>query len=90
MLIGSNGPFQRYRFGTDTADFLLCSTCGVSLVALSHIEGGDYAVVNINCLKPPVPTEPPQDNDLDGEQLLSRLQRRAARWIANVSFGKEP
>jgi len=38
----------RYTFETRTAEFLVCSRCGIVPVATSRIDGNVYAVVNIN------------------------------------------
>ena len=38
----------RYRFGMETADFLICGTCGVFLAAMTSADGSAYAVVNVN------------------------------------------
>ena len=37
-----------YAFGTKTADFHVCSACGVVPVVTSTIEGHVYAVVSVN------------------------------------------
>ena len=75
----------RYRFGTETADFLFCSHCGVIVAALCEIGDELKAVLNIATLDD-------FDNlsfehsgsDFDGESTGQRLERRAARWIAHV------
>ena len=41
---------SRYRFGTRTADFLVCSSCGALAAAVCEIEGRRYAVVNVDLL----------------------------------------
>lgn len=77
----------KYRFGTETADFYVCSTCGVAPFVLSEIDGAAYAVVNVNTL----------DNvgnlslshsatNFDGEGQDARLDRRKRNWIADVSL----
>jgi hypothetical protein len=38
----------RYSFGTKTADFHVCSACGVVPVVTSEIDGRTYAVVSVN------------------------------------------
>lgn len=63
---------------------MLCSTCGVTLAAISAIDGRDYAVVNTHCLQEVEAVLAPQDSDLDGETLDQRLTRRASKWIPNV------
>ena len=40
----------RYRFGTRTADFVMCPNCGVLVAATCTIEGIDYGILNLACL----------------------------------------
>jgi hypothetical protein len=41
---------ELYRFGTRTADFVICRRCGVFIAAISDLSTKPYAVVNVNCL----------------------------------------
>ena len=41
---------ERYRFGSRTADYLLCRRCGVYIGAFCETSAGLRAVVNVNCL----------------------------------------
>ena len=85
MLYGDSRRVNKYHFGTKTADFHVCATCGVAPVVTSEIDGKIYAVVSVNAM----------DNvdssmlkrgiiSFDGEDVDVRLQRRARGWIANV------
>ncbi len=75
------GPVSRYRFGTKTADFLICTNCGVVPAVVSEIEGQLLGVVRVNCLEQSaVFLEQTAPMDLDGEILDSRLDRRAKGW----------
>ena len=75
----------RYRFGTETADFYICSVCGVVPLVLSEIDDCQYAVVNVNTF---------EDigglllcsssSNFDGENVGSRLERRKRNWIPSV------
>jgi hypothetical protein len=75
------GPINRYRFGTGTADFLICGTCGAVPAVVAVMEGGVRGVVRVDCLSD-------RDaflaaaalSDYDGELLGARLERRADRW----------
>ncbi len=69
---------ERYRFGTKTADFLICRTCGVFVAACME----DRAVLNINVLaeRAAFLANPIKVADLDGESLEDRLARRRRRW----------
>jgi hypothetical protein len=76
-----------YLFGTKTAEFHVCTACGVVPVVTSRIEGRLYAVVSVNAF----------DNveagrlkrtpaSFDGESEGDRLARRQRNWIADVEF----
>ena len=79
---------SKYAFGTKTADFHVCSTCGVVPVVSSRIDGRLYAVVNVNAFEgvdPAVLKRAPMD--FEGEAQDKRLARRKRNWIADVTFG---
>ena len=82
---------SRYRFGTATADFYVCSVCGVVPFIVSEIDGRDYAVVNVAAFEgvddlafDASPT------DFDGENTESRLERRRRHWIGEVRLHESP
>jgi hypothetical protein len=82
---------SRYAFGTRTADFHVCSRCGVVPVVTSEIAGRLYAVVNVNTfagVDPSLLRRSP--SNFDGEGTDSRLARRARNWIGNVQFIAPP
>jgi hypothetical protein len=76
-----------YAFGTKTAEFHVCSTCGIVPVVTSTIDGHVYAVVSVNAFEN-------IDSSLlrrgsvsfDGEGEGDRLARRQRNWIGNVEF----
>ena len=75
----------RYRFGTATADFIHCANCGILCLAISPVDGHDYAIVNINTLS--LPKGYAFDHscpDFSAEETLDRLARRKHRWIGAV------
>lgn len=78
---------NRYRFGTKTADFLLCRNCGVVPVVVSEIDDQLYAVVNVNAFTH-VDTDSLERSatDFDGEETGSRLARRKKNWIGRVTI----
>ena len=71
---------ERYRFGTKTADFLLCKRCGIFVAA--YMPEAAVAVVNVNVLdaRAAFLASPPQVLDVDGEAVAQRVARRMARW----------
>jgi hypothetical protein len=71
---------ERYRFGTRTADFLICRRCGVYVAAV--MPDAKIGVVNVNVLddRDAFLAQPLKVADLDGETLEERLARRKSRW----------
>ena len=76
-----------YAFGTKTAEFHVCSRCGVVPVVTSTIEGHTYAVVSVNAFED-VDTSLLQRASVsfDGEGQGDRLGRRQRNWISHVEF----
>lgn len=76
---------KQYRFGTKTADFYVCSTCGVVPFVLSEIDATTYAVVNVHSLHDSdCPMFSESVTNFDGENQDARLNRRQQNWIPNV------
>jgi len=72
---------QLYRFGTRTAEFIICSRCGVYIGAMGDTASGKRAVINITCLDDrALFTREPAPTDHDGETAEQRPARRAANW----------
>jgi hypothetical protein len=73
---------EMYRFGSRTADYLLCRRCGVYVGAVSETPAGTRAVVNTLCLEDRAAfTQEAARPDYDGEANDVRLARRAANWM---------
>ena len=78
---------SRYEFGTGTAEFHVCSRCGVVAFVTSLIEGNLYAVVNVNSFEGVDPSRFSRAaTDFDGETTASRLDRRKRIWIPSVAI----
>jgi hypothetical protein len=78
---------SHYEFGTRTAQFHTCASCGVVPVVTSRIEGRLYAVVSVNAFEnvdPAILRRGP--TNFDGEGTDSRLERRKRNWIGDVAF----
>jgi hypothetical protein len=76
---------ERYRFGSRTADYLLCRRCGVYVGAVCETSTGLRAVLNVNCLADRAAfTQAPAAPDYDGETTDTRLARRATNWMPAV------
>ena len=81
---------SRYAFGSRTAQFHICTVCGVVPVVTSSIDGQLYAVVNVNAFENVAPSllhHSPAN--FDGEAEGARLARRKRNWIADVKFTTE-
>lgn len=75
-----------YTFATGTAEFHVCSRCGVVPFVTSEIEGVLRAVVNVNTFEGVDPASYAEStSDFDGEDLAGRLARRARSWIPDVT-----
>ncbi len=76
---------SRYSFGTRTAEFQVCSSCGVVPVVTSRIDGRLYAVVSVNAFQNIDPALLKRAAaTYDGESESARLARRKLNWIADV------
>jgi len=76
---------SRYSFGTRTAEFQVCSSCGVVPVVTSRIDGRLYAVVSVNAFQDVDPALLKRAAArYDGESESARLARRKLNWIADV------
>ncbi len=72
---------ELYRFGTGTAEFVICKRCGVYIGAVGETAAGMRAVINTNCLDDRAAfTAQPNPTDHEGEAREDRLARRAANW----------
>jgi hypothetical protein len=88
MLADDWSQVQRYRFGSRTADYLICRRCGVYVAAVCTTRSGLRAVVNVNCLADRAAfTCAPAAPDYAGESIAARLDRRAANWMPAVVHG---
>ena len=76
-----------YEFGTRTAQFHVCSACGVVPVVTCRLDGSLYAVVNVNTLgnTNALPLRHAAAS-FEGEDTAARLARRTRNWIADVQF----
>jgi hypothetical protein len=78
---------DRYAFGTKTADFHVCQSCGVVPLVTSRIHGNVYAVVNVNAFEGVEPSLLRRASaTFDGETGEARLGRRKRNWIPRVDF----
>lgn len=72
---------QRYRFGLKTADFLVCSGCGVYVGAQIETPRGAFGIINTLAMTPrPAGLVAAVPADYDSEGSSERLSRREQRW----------
>ena len=87
MSVKDRTRISKYVFGTKTAEFHVCTACGVVPVVTSRIDGRLYAVVSVNAfenVEPALLRRAPTTFDAEDEQ--ARLSRRKRSWIADVKF----
>ena len=79
------GALQHYRFGLATADFLVCSQCGVYVGCVLTDGDDSVGIVNIRTLEDnALFTSQPIAADYDGEQKSDRVTRRLTNWTPAV------
>jgi hypothetical protein len=82
---------SKYAFDTKTADFHICTTCGIVPVVTSLIDDHLYAVVNVNAFRDVEPLLLRRSSaTLDNESEDVRLARRKRGWIAKVAYSILP
>jgi hypothetical protein len=78
---------SKYRFGTATAEFQVCSFCGVVPLVTCNLDDKLYAVVNTNAFDGSVHlTFSRASANFDGEELGDRIARRKRNWISDTKF----
>jgi len=76
-----------YLFGTRTAEFQVCSRCGVVPLVTSRIGGRLYAVVSVRAFEDvPASLLRHSTASFDAETEEARLARRARGWIPDVRY----
>jgi hypothetical protein len=74
-----------YRIGHRTAQWVICSRCGVLTAVLCEIEGRLRAVVRVQSMVDHSFPQPEVMTNFDPESVEERLQRRAKTWIGSVT-----
>jgi hypothetical protein len=78
-----NGPSapNRYRFGQQSADFLVCRHCGVYIAAVMESTRGRFAIINIRALQTiPPGLKVPEPMNYETEDMAQRAARRERVW----------
>ena len=82
---------EPYRFGSRSADFLVCRRCGVYTGAICTTEAGAWAVINTNSLADQALfTGPVGPVDHAGEASKDRIARRIANWTPAILHRQNP
>ncbi len=83
IVVADADELSRYRFGTGTADFLICRRCGYVVAAVSHTVP-PHAVLNVDVLERASELSQAVAVDFEGEDVEQRLARRARAWTPVV------
>jgi hypothetical protein len=77
---------QRYRFGTRSAEFLICRVCGVYVGAQIMSDRKRFGILNVRALTP-IPTNLPNAEWMDYEDETTDIRRlrRESRWTPLAS-----
>ncbi len=81
LRIADESRVTQYRFGTKTADFHVCLTCGAIPIVICTIVGVRYAVFNVNTFDDIDRSELVETAmNFEGETTENRLARRRRNW----------
>jgi hypothetical protein len=81
----------RYQFGTGTADFLLCATCGVFVAAVMRGPAGELGTLNVAGTRMEhLFDRSPEPVSFEGESADQRRTRRAGKWTPTVIVEATP
>jgi hypothetical protein len=90
MRIADAAQAARYRFGSKTADFHVCMTCGVIPIVTCTMDGKRYAVFNVRTFDDVERSELAETPmDFEGEGTGDRLARRRRNWTPEASPPKD-
>jgi hypothetical protein len=86
LQIADDFRVERYRFGTESADFHVCADCGVAPIVTCEMDGVRFAVVNANAFDNVDRAElAVAAADFEGESMESRLARRRRNWMPEAA-----
>ena len=70
----------RYRFATQTTDYLICERCGVYVGAVAEVDGRTYASLNLNAFDDPRLDLAATPVSYEGETAAEKAERRRRKW----------
>ena len=89
LRVADDSRVTKYQFGTKTADYHICLTCGVFSIATCMIGETRYAVLNVNTFDGLDRSQLVETaTDFEGETIENRLARRRRNWTPE-GFGLE-
>lgn len=90
LFVEINGPTNRFRMGTQSAEFLICSTCGVPTAVTWHPQDGSLlAVLRVECMEVRSDLAAHQvETRFEAETLDQRLARRNRNWMPALVSGR--
>lgn len=80
IIVRDSTKLNRYRFGLNTADFLVCRECGVYVGAIYTEGDKSYATINVNNLEALAAFGQPQPVSYEHETETERRARRKTKW----------
>lgn len=79
---------QRYSFGLNTSEQILCRRCGVYVAMTMADEGVVWSVLNIDTLDDrALFIRPATPRDFSAEDRAARIARRKANWTPTTLVG---
>lgn len=84
--VNDSSKVTPYRLGTGTAEYHVCSNCGVVPITTCIMEGTRYAVLNSTTFDNVESSQLAQSaTDFDGETKEERLARRRRNWTPEAT-----
>jgi len=81
IAVANANALHRYRFGTQTADFLSCKICGAYMAATATVDGALYTAINVNALDDQTPFDrTPESTNFEAQTPEQRGTRRQSKW----------
>jgi len=80
LRIHDDSRLTRYRFGLKTADFLICTRCGVFIGAMFTEAERSWMTINVNTFASPPLAHRLTPMNFASEDTAARIARRKAKW----------
>jgi hypothetical protein len=87
--VSDPSKLQRYRFGTNSADFWICRQCGVYVAAVLETPRGRFATLNVNTMEDAGGAAQSTAVSYEGETLEEKVARRERGWtpVSDMTSG---